>query len=317
MGRVILRIDGREEQLSSGVHRLSEWIGPGAQESKIRVEGGRAYLEDSAGVFVNGDAPAGPLLKEGDRITPAEGGGTVEVISIQPEPPASIPCPMCGEPVKPQALKCPHCRTFLKHVPGRSEPSAPERDLKTEAHFLALGFWFRVFGALGAAAGVLLGFGMIVSPRDVLGFKGAIGLIIAGVVVALSALGFFIGHGLSQFRNWARVTTGVLSVLSVALNALSAITLAAGVNRAGGAERGGNWFGILVNLALYTAIAATMLGRRATSVCAEEYRRSMAETSGLRASMFSSGYFWVYAIVLGIVGLAILMVAVTGAAMSR
>jgi hypothetical protein len=212
--------------------------------------------------------------------------------------------------IKPEAIKCPHCRQFLDGRPTGPGGRAFARDLKTEAHFLALGFWFRILAVLTVLAGIFIGIGVLAS-HNFGRLDGALGMVVVAIMIVFGVFGFFIGQGLSRYQNWARLTTAILSVISVAVGALGAVANVAQMGKRG-AEAGGNCFGQLLSIALYVSIAVVMFGSRACEICTDQYRQGMSQTPDQKPSMISSPFFWIYAIFLGIMLLAVLIIASVG-----
>ncbi len=76
---------------------------------------------------------------------------------------------------------------------------------------------------VGAAFGLLMGLSVLLGGSFLgLGTGGILGGLFAGLAVLVSvvtiifaALGAFVGYGLWQFKNWAKITAIVLAVISL------------------------------------------------------------------------------------------------------
>jgi hypothetical protein len=319
MGRFVVRIGERELAFEQPTVRAEDLGAPGSAV-EIQVVEGRALLRAAAGAArVNGVESEQAELRAGDRVELA-GGPEVEIVSIGAGAAADRLCPHCQEPIKAGALKCPHCKTFLVDVPGRGQAGRPEepldpRELKTEAHLLALGLWWRIGGVLMALAGPLtaVAFSMGGAPfakeaRE-LGVAVGVGFLLIGV------LGFVLGMGLARFWNWARIVSGLLSLAAAGIGAMGVLLRVAhlGANP----QETGKIFGNLLSIVLYACIAYTLLGRSAARVCGPEYRERIEANPDQRASMLHSAYFWIYAIMVAAMFCVIVAVAGMGGALGR
>lgn len=303
MRRVVLRVltgpnQGLEQTFDEEVIPLSRLpLGrprPQSEPAQISVTGGKAVLTDLGapqGVFVNGRKVATAELKVGDKVELGQGGPAVEVLVIELEAPVpeTRPCPNCGQPIKAAAIKCVHCRTFIE----AAEPGKPEvdRDFQTEAHFLALGLWWRVFataGLIGSLAVMIAGQAPPGVPALLIRFAGVLCAAIFGVTYA-------VGSGLSRLQSWARITAIVLSFVGAGLFAL---VLFVGIVM--GRFEGplpATVIGVFINL----AVAMALLNPASARVCTEEYQKLIEQTPQLRPDISSSGFFWMYGGLFGLI----------------
>lgn len=307
MTRVVLKIltgpnEGLEQTFEEEVIGLSRLpFGrppPAVEPARISLVGGRATLVDLGapqGVLVNGQRVTSAELKVGDRIELGPGGPAVQVVALEAPRPETRPCPACGRPIKVTAIKCAHCRTFVRAA-GTGSP-ADGRDLLTEAHLLAIGMWWRVFamaGILGAAA-------LLISGQ---GPAGAPPLLVRGLGVLCAAgfgVGYAVGWGLSRFQSWARITAIVLSLLAAAGCSLMLLVGAALAGLHGGFPA------LLLQVFVNLVVGVTLLKQPSARVCSEEYQRLIEQTPELRADVFRSGFFWVYAAVFALMVSMILL----------
>lgn len=90
-------------------------------------------------------------------------------------------------------------------------------------HVRILGWCFIVYSAIFVLIGVVIGAivltgGALSGDREAMLVTGAVGTVIAGVLLVISAPGILIGWGLLRFRPWARILGiifGVLHLLSI------------------------------------------------------------------------------------------------------
>lgn len=86
------------------------------------------------------------------------------------------------------------------------------------SHIDILGILFIILGVLGVAAGlfvfvVLSGAGALSGEREAILVTGAVGTIIAAIVIAISAPSIIVGVGLRRRREWARIFALILAAL--------------------------------------------------------------------------------------------------------
>ncbi|MBV9493342.1 MAG: hypothetical protein JOZ54_03800 [Acidobacteria bacterium] len=86
------------------------------------------------------------------------------------------------------------------------------------SHIDILGILFIILGVLGVAAGIFVfvvvsGAGALSGERDAILVTGAVGTIIAAIVIAISAPSIFVGVGLRRRREWARIFALILAAL--------------------------------------------------------------------------------------------------------
>lgn len=89
-----------------------------------------------------------------------------------------------------------------------------------EGHVKAVGLIFIVLGFLEAGAGILCfvlmaGIGTVSGDRTAAFTMGAIGIVIAFVLVIIAIPGLVAGFGLLQRKNWARVLCIVIAALHI------------------------------------------------------------------------------------------------------
>lgn len=265
--------------------------------AEIVLDHGVWEIRSEEPIRLNGVEVSGGPLTPGARFH--AGGSEVEVSGIEADDEPRKRCPFCDRPVKVQAVKCPSCRTFFDGDDGEAGP-AGERDLRTEAHLLALGFWWRIISAIGVVSGLTLMILGLVGGGPGLAVPGGI------AIAALFATVYAIAAGLSRFRNWARVTGRVFSMgLAMAELVLLMPRLAQSETEVGKVAEVAR---AIAYFALYASMGWVLKGARARRVCSFEYADLVAATAEVRASMTRSFFFWVFAAILGFVAFVVLAV---------
>ncbi|MCJ7551638.1 MAG: hypothetical protein MUQ30_18355 [Anaerolineae bacterium] len=89
-----------------------------------------------------------------------------------------------------------------------------------ETNIKVLGWLYIVLGILGVLTGVivlaiLMGTGLITGDRDATGILLIVGVVVCGIVTAVSAPGIVVGIGLLKFKAWARVLALILGFLNL------------------------------------------------------------------------------------------------------
>ncbi len=83
-----------------------------------------------------------------------------------------------------------------------------------------LGWLYIVLGILGVLTGlgilaILLGTGVLVNDRQATAILFIVGIVVAVIMVLVSAPGIVVGAGLIKFKAWARVMALVLGLLNL------------------------------------------------------------------------------------------------------
>jgi hypothetical protein len=136
--------------------------------------------------------------------------------------------------------------------------------LNHEASVKAIG-WLNILGSfIFIPAGVfvtLLGFGAVTLPDQQLGEMQKLAMVGLGAFLfTLGVVWVFVGIGLRKLRSWARITEGVLSLLSALLNFIRL-----------------NPFALIP-----CYIAYLMLSEKGRMVCSPEYHRVIAATPHIK-----------------------------------
>ncbi|HUP49677.1 MAG TPA: hypothetical protein VNA04_12900 [Thermoanaerobaculia bacterium] len=89
-----------------------------------------------------------------------------------------------------------------------------------EQHIKIVSILYIIMGVLGILAAILVfvigaGAGMLSGDRDAALFGGTCGLVIAAFIAVLSLPSIIAGVGLKNRREWARILTLILSVISL------------------------------------------------------------------------------------------------------
>lgn len=172
---------------------------------------------------------------------------------------------------------------------GADGGGAP-RDLDMEAHLRAIAVWQRIGGLLG-----LLGGGLLVFAGAAGGAPPGLLLLGALPVILVGGASLAVGQGLWLYHAWGRWTLVVLQAVGL-LNALYGLVA-------------GHKVGALLQLGWVGATLAVLLSARAAQICSAGYRQRVARTPNASVRWWASPFFWIPALVLGLVLAAVLGVS--------
>jgi hypothetical protein len=166
---------------------------------------------------------------------------------------------------------------------------ARARDLRSEAHLRALGFWFQVDGLIAVALSLFgllsLSFGSD-HPDD-----GPTRATLLLVLLAWSTTWSVGANLLYRLRERGRVTT----MLMYLLGTLAGIVLRAVYHASALAVSL-----TLLGAAFQLSVLMTLFSPRAAHVCAPDYQQLVERTPGLRPQFTRSPFFVVYAVLHGL-----------------
>ncbi len=214
-------------------------------------------------------------------------------------------CDNCHVVVK-NDLICTRCGSAAAGADPQLVGLALQRDRLMEAHLSALALWYRI----GAVLGVLFAVLLLVKGRALLGgedFGSRLGdalTVIAGIAIAGCALSFVLGHFLSRYANWARVTAGVFAALTLAMQILGFASGLIQYASSRDIDMGGFSYQTgpsllqvlipgLLGIAWWSGVTWALLSRRSAHICDEGYRQLVAATSSLRPPTFRSPFFMI------------------------
>ena len=179
------------------------------------------------------------------------------------------------------------------------------RDLSMESHFLAIGFWYRVFGVLTFLSAVFL---ISSSMMKGGGMKAGAGgeFPIVFVLLFSSVLQFSVGHFMAKFSNAARIFCVFALVIALAFTVWSIV------------NSDGGLIGIkkVVSIAVPSLLVLFSISMlyvlsipRAAKVCRKEYQELLKKTPEPKTRPSDSPFFWGFAVVVaaGIAGNLILV----------
>jgi hypothetical protein len=194
-------------------------------------------------------------------------------------------CERCGKLNKVNPFLCESCSAQAPDADPKLATIALQRDLVTEGHLGAFGFWYR-FGAILLVLVILLtyaGVGMFSGLR----YSWRVVSLLAPTMsftYSLAAGMFVLGHFLARFSNGARLTVAVLSILGAGACVLQLV-------RAPTGPTGTTIIAFVLLMAWTIAVVTTLLGRHAQYVCSPAYQETLAKTSVMRAQLTRSPFF--------------------------
>jgi len=185
-------------------------------------------------------------------------------------------------------------------------PERGSRDLVMESHFMAIGFWYRVFGVMTFLSAAFL---ILTSATKGGGIKEAVGgeFPIVFVLLFSSVLQFSIGHYMSKFSNSARLFCIFALVIALAFTVWSIANSTGGLS---GIKR-------IVSIAVPSILVFFSLSMiyalsipRAARVCRKEYLELLKNTPDQKSRPVDSPFFYGFMIIIvaGIAGNLILVV---------
>ena len=85
-------------------------------------------------------------------------------------------------------------------------------------HVPVLGWCFIVYHGIVALVGIVIGLivsgaGVISGEREAMFITGAVGVLVTGLLIAISLPGIIAGIGLLKYRQWARILAIIIGVL--------------------------------------------------------------------------------------------------------
>ena len=85
-------------------------------------------------------------------------------------------------------------------------------------HVPVLGWCFIVYHGIVALVGIVIGLivsgaGVISGEREAMFITGAVGVLVTGLLIAISLPGIIAGIGLLKYRPWARILAIIIGVL--------------------------------------------------------------------------------------------------------
>lgn len=178
------------------------------------------------------------------------------------------------------------------------------RDLSMEGHLAAIGLWYRTAGLLGLFVIVLSLLAVALSePMQLRAKTYAVTVFAMCIVVLVGLLGsslvFVLGHHLARRSNTARLTAGLLTVLSLLGNGLGLAGAALSVARPEvqsnpllASSVGSVLVAGVLSLLWGLALLWAFFNSRASWVCSEAYNRAVMRGPKEAPYTWRSPFFW-------------------------
>lgn len=262
------------------------------------------------------DAPpaAGGLRVLDDSAAKAPATRAIKCIYCGKLHPANAPaCPHCGHKSAKEATGVKLCGSCGAGNPADAPTctkcgfdllgASAERYLTMEAHLSAIAMWDRICGVLGGIACILLGV-----------LQGVV-LFVAVFMAALFAGLYLLGHFLAKYSNTARIIAVVLQGLWLVGNVIQLMLLMGVIGSDQGgrhravAEAGvvGGVVGVLISVAWNVAILWVLFNQQSAAICTPQYQRVVYESPDVKPLTYSSPFFYLPLIGLGIIALRVIL----------
>lgn len=238
-------------------------------------------------------------------LAPATAAPTPPALDLLPEPepsPSLVPSPEPGPAPAPGRARLTRSRAGRARATRaagdgagfEAAQAAASRDLDQERHVRAIAFWWR----LSAVLGVVVLVGALVAAV-VLGLP--LELLLPMLVAPAFSTGcsYLLGRALWTYHDAARWVTLVLNGLGLVLGVGGVLSVMAqgGMLIAGAAT---------IQLAWPASIVRCLLDPRSAALCTEEYRLNVERSPGVRVAFWTSPFFIVPAVLLGLALLLLL-----------
>jgi hypothetical protein len=205
------------------------------------------------------------------------------------------------------------------------------RDFKMEGHLSAIALWYRISGILGL---VCTGLFLLLTPLAIggirkLGTLGALGehsgdiltflvIVVVAAMLLFSIGSLLLGRRLDRYSNAARIIAGVLGAVGLAFNVVS--TCSTVFRASGGDTSVAQALMASINLAIGSLWSGANLwalfNQRAALICTPEYRALATHKPLQRSYVYSSPFFWIPFLWMGLAFLVAIIAGVMVASLA-